>query len=613
MRVELSESFGKVLLATAKIKGELFMTDPADGVLRLFANGFRVTRETAEGTRLFSFFKPQPSALIIEADDPHLDFMSDGEIEQLDDGDTIVATTGQQRLVIVVNWKRAPVRMAALSGTGEPAQLAARARTLLNSSAHLALDELQRSAGNQNDEATSIDPLAYLMGRLRPASTVWPGIWLANRDEQPLFSMESQLLLAHALSATGSTLLPAMIHAALEACTIHAQDGRLLAQMARLPLLLQTMEHFPAQQERWHAAVTAHAAGIEAYLDEAGKPLSYVSGAASPLTAKLRPWLWRRERQAWKWLADKAGLLASGAMPTAPATNPDDPPWLCLLDEQRGTALPADAIEEALASLATSVEEASEDAPVYWAVALLLTDSSNLLARPALRHAFRQRLLQAAEARWRSSASSMREAGLITYDDTTLALAAVAVWARFSPPEDPAVEGKASRAMLWRLSNRRRRLIGIGAVIIALFVGWLISVQFRRSLPTSAFETRLGMIQHHYQTGAFDVALDKLDELENIRALSPGILNLWRGKIFYRQGNYASAEQSFAEAAESLEANPAPLFNRALSQFKQRKYREAVASFEDLAATFQTTHPATAARALRAAAICEDLAKPAGL
>jgi tetratricopeptide (TPR) repeat protein len=611
LRVELSETPGRILLATPKIKGELFMTDPADGALSLFANGVRMVRETDEGTRLFSFYKPQPNALVIEADDPHLDFISEGDIEQLDDGNTVVAASGQHRMVIVANWKRSPVRMAVLSGTGESAQLAARARTLLNTSAHLALDALRPSATvTPAAGGATIEPHAYLTGRMRPASTIWPGPWLAGHEEEPVFNMAIQFLLARALAADDDALPAGLAGTVLEVLSARTHDARLLAEIARLPLLLQIMQRLPAQQEHWLAAAAAHAPAIEAYLEETGKPWSYVHGSLSPLAARLRPWLARREKQAWKALADRAGVAFSSAMTPPPVPGADDPPWLLLLDEDRAAAMDATAIEEALDALTHSLEEGDdgEDTVACWSMALLIADDSILMARPALRRAFRQRLMKLAAERWRARASAMLEAGWVTYDDRDLAVAAVALWAQVNPPDDASSDGEAGRAILWRLSIRRRRLVAIAAVTTLLFVAWLVSVQFRRSLPPSAFETRIGMIQHFYQTGAYDTALEKLDELERTGALGAGTLDLWRGKVLYRMGRFAEAAEAFLGAAEELEENPSPRFNRALSQFKQQQYADAQSSFEALAGQFKTTHPATAARALRAAAISSELA-----
>lgn len=609
LRVALSEKTGTILIATPKIKGELFMTEPADGALSLFATGFRLTRETEEGTRLFSFFKPQPSALVIEADDPHLDFISDGEIEQMNDGDTVVATMGQHRLTIVVDWKRSPVRMAVLSGSGDPEQLALRARGLLNTSAHLALDNLLKGRDQASHNPAAIDPLSYLKGRLRPATPEWPGPWLANQEEQPVFDSELQFLLAHALDATNSLLLPRVVKTTLATLADQAPTAPVIAGIARAPLLLQIMQRFPDRDDSWLAMIPETIKGMELYLDEIGKPGAIIPGAVSPLATKLRPWLWLNERRAWKSLAGKAGIPVSGTVPSPPVSRADDPPWLRMLDEDRVASLPLDEMEESLEVITGSLgSEDSEDQPLHWAIALWLMNSAALMARPTLRGAFREKLVQLASADWAKRAASMRVNGEIVSDTNTLASAAMAAWASHAPVDDPARQSTTGRAVLWRLSNRRRRLVALAGLALVIFAGWVISVQFRSSLPPSTFETRIGMIQHYYQTGELDEALLKLDELQDLRALNPGIISSWRGKVLYRQGHYAEAEASFAEAAEDLEANPAPRFNQALSQFKQGKHRSAAQSFEALAGQFKATHPATAARALSAAAISGDMA-----
>ncbi len=608
LEVSLAPDIGKILLKTPKISGELFMTDPADGTLTLFANGFRVTRETEEGTRLFSFYRVSPSSLIIEADDPHLDINSDGEIEQLDNGETIVATIDQHRMTIVADWKRSPVRMAVLAGSGEPEQLAARARALLAKSAHLALDQLIKDRVPDIADQPCIDPHSYLAGSFRPASQTWPGPWLAGEDDTTVLDGSILLLIAHVLSANKSPLLGGMIRNPLEAVSQIATDQHIIEEAARFPVLMQIMQRFPKEQEQWLDIAAACNAGIQAYLKEAGKPASFVPGAASPLATKLRPWLCKREYIAWKALAEKAGLSAIGSMPPAPKSSNDDPPWIVFLDEQRAASLDTSAIENALRPLIESLkQEESDDTPIYWAMAVLLINSATLLARSASRRNFRMEVFKLARENWNRRAESMRASGKVTHDPATLAIAAVAAWADRSSADDSADESEPSRAMLWRLSNRRRHLVLLAAVFVVLFVAWVISIQFRRTLPPSAFETRIGMIQHFYQTGDYQTALEKLDELESVGALSLGILYSWRGKVLYRQGEFEAAEESFTEAAEELKENPAPLYNIALSQFRRGDFAQAKASFEVLSLEFRATHPSIAARALRAAAICAEM------
>jgi tetratricopeptide (TPR) repeat protein len=217
---------------------------------------------------------------------------------------------------------------------------------------------------------------------------------------------------------------------------------------------------------------------------------------------------------------------------------------------------------------------------------------------------WRNKLIALARKNWARYGNNISPGHPMRHDVMMLTLAAACTWANNAEAADKAHSRHRTQRLLWRINRRQRALVWIGVGMAAAFIIWLISVQLRTSLPEAAFRTRVGMIQQHYQSGEFDIAMEKLAELERRQSISEHIILFVRGKIQFKLGEIDSAIESFNHALEIEPAHAATRFNLGLCYFRKTDYGRARDLFTGLATDVALTHPATASRAKKAAELC---------
>jgi len=134
-------------------------------------------------------------------------------------------------------------------------------------------------------------------------------------------------------------------------------------------------------------------------------------------------------------------------------------------------------------------------------------------------------------------------------------------------------------------------------------IGFLLTVQFRTTMPTTVYETQMGLVLQDYQLGRYAAAVEKLTDIER-RGHARNPINLMAlGKTYFRAKQFDKASATFATLMDVAPNLPVAHFNYGLSLFHAGHIGQAIAVFEAMAEQFARSHPAMASRAAKAAEI----------
>lgn len=601
LTVELAVEPKTLTLRSPGMTSELSLAARGNATCVALASGVRIITDTPEGSKLFSCRQIDANTLVIEADDPQLSFASDGLVTESADKSTITASVRNQHILILVNWGAKPMRMVAISGTGDPGLLAIKGRRYLAESAHTLIDTLLREKALTPVESWDevvVDPREYLNGRLRCASIHQPCPWVADAHEQPVTDPAILYLLVRALAPGEPDAAFGWITNTLENAGVDAPR-----EDDPPPMLMQMIMSLRRITGMWPPAIEESLPAVDAHARAVLERHRGATGLARVIAA--------RELQAWSSFYTASGFAEDDASAslrkqiralTESTSDTSDPAWAILLI---GTprAFRPDQIQAALNELSRHLDDIDTPNRLHWACALMIEESSLMQLHGNLRFAWRKELIDRATGAWQQRVVAARERQCVDGHSDAIIVAALGLWAQRADAQNRKMSGKSGHSLLWML-NRNRRVLAIAAAAAALlFIGWLVSVQLRRSLPPSVMRTRIGIVQQHYATGAYAEALTGIAELETRGAFDPTVIWFLRGKIYYRQNVYDEAITWFSAVVDKQPGHAAARYNLGLSYFQHGEYARARAVFDAIAEEFKVTHPATVARARRASAL----------
>ncbi len=590
--------------------------------VRTGADGIRIRYRSARDgeERLVSCAMVSPTTMTVEADEPCLRFIAIPEHEPSRDGLIRTISQGAHRLILAEQPVIAEqtYRMAVLSGTGDPAILAGRARAALTVGAHETLGRAWWpggvSAGSSFTGAP--DPLVYLRSRFRPSSVHLPAPWLAGPDEEPIWCPTVLTLAIHSLMPSFPQLAAALIQNLVE--LVDAEGGVPVAGGFRRPpetaainppLLLSLFMDYHRHTGTWpmdvDLAVNPLSRYLEYHLDQAD-----VDGTA--------PWVLQRELVAWDAMYRLAGrphdaifnrvraksraarLIKSAAADVTAAGILLAPDGVRI----KGGMSESAALNEIGRKL---TPEPSLRFPAgSWCMTVMIADRMAQVNHPSEQR-WAERASAAARLHWAAALEEIRAAGdMSAAGPDMVAVAAARLWTG-TIRHHRRVTGRRRTALAWWLNRRRKVLLATGFVLLALFIGWLALVQLRVSMPVSVFKTQTGLLLQHYQQKDYEAALAMGEEIKQRGHPEHPLVWMLQGRSLFQLGRYEEAIEAFAFAAERQPLDPAPGFNAALARFRMGDYEHAVAEFITVAETFARSHPSMATRARIAAQITLEI------
>lgn len=566
--------------------------------------------ETEEGTLVTSCVTTSASAAVLEMDDARISLASELEVKELEEGNVVSITAGDEHLVIVADWNQQPARFCVMTGKGSFISLVELARENLQISAHQQVDQL--AAANAGQGSTP-DPETYLFSRLRAPQGRLKHAWIAGPQGEPDWHPARLYNIVLALMATGHRELASGLitnfTASMDLSGNGPASGGFMQPLLRQPTSWPVLNHLIATmiKSSAHGSPEVHysLSELSDYL-EAAREYAARRPPDQTIDAAFHALLLRQEMESLAWLREHHGrpgidLLSASARDGIPPATTEDArlkPWFDLLQPTL-SGTPAEK-EEMLRACSLQLTRPEDLEPgILPMLATMISSSHNLDDPPELGPDWRAHLADLAGQRWRQDIANHDTSDAATL----LADASFAVLARANAGRRKSIAVKGMRATLWWMNRRQRWIAASGIVAILLFAVWVISVHFRSLMPLPVFTTRIGQIEQHYLTGDYAAALAALDELDRAGNVGPDQTGFLRGKIFYRQGRHHEALTTFAGLVEKDIRMPASKYNLALCHIMVRDYEGARRLFEEIAVTSAVTHPATAGRARRAAAI----------
>lgn len=603
LSVSLSSQPGRLNISTRYFQAELVRPPGAESRCRLHASGIRIESDHEEGPRIFSCALRNPTTLVVEVDDADITFSAQGEATEAPDHSSLIISHHQHHLIMLVNRRITPVRMIIQTGTGDSALLLPKVRTLLSHSAHSIVDHLFSQTSPSEVSLHGLPaPGLFLRSRMQAASgrIVYP--WLQDFDGAPVQDSALLYLVIRALGQDNPTLTYGLISNQLEAATVSGST------LPHPPLLAQAMANLDLPPNTWPADALAH---LDHYL------LNLVE-QANPDSPEYRG-LVQAEYDAWTKFCLHSGRLVDEEFKSLRhkmqaqvnawgAGDASAPLWPYLLQEQRRRRLTPDAIETTLAMVAINLVPGSGNNHAAWWATALLIEGSPVMARfgeMCLR--WRATLMTAAFQCWQHESERVVRTGELVADRDALLAAAVASWAAQLKARDHKYTGSRSEKMLWGLQRKRSYVVAAVLAVFLGFVGWLISVQLRATMPTSVFATRIGLIENDYRKGNYQEALDRLDELDKSRNIGENVTGSFRAKIYFKQSRFAEAAALFEDLSTREPANLPIRYNLGVSQFYQGQYAEAARVFTELAVSASGQSPVLTARAKKAAELAKNV------
>jgi len=589
-----------ISLRTTGLRAELSLPADAPAECMPGAAGLQLRIRMPEQTLAAYFHRNDSNSLIIETEDRRFGFASDGDVKESADGTIITARAGDFSMVLAVDWNIEPVRMAIVSGSGDPNDLAAKARGLLFTSARTAVEKEQASF---IDAAAPGAPVVF-NSMLQPVSPRVPFPWIADQYGEPVRDLPMTGLLVIASLHVNPRLAAGFIGNLVEA--IDAGGNITGARAIEFPCLLQLVAHFHRLTGTWPRPPADDFARYTSYIKNlAHQQASLASQSDAPMLRVLVS----AEIDAWSYIHQQSGqpmdMLSKEVRAITRTFEKgaahDEAPhaWITHL-EATGRQVAFTEFIRAL-DACTDVEQKI----MMWSAGLLRCCRGDLPASPLA-----WQLQARASAEWSRFLRQTVAASSLVLDRRNCAAVALGLWADHREQTGTA-RGSALLPRALGVMTRRPVATGIAAAALALlFTGWLVAVQFRTSYTEESLTVELGMLNQLYSSGDYEQAMRKIDEIESRGGLNETPTAFIRGKIWYRQKKYAEAADSFRFCYEEEPENPAHLYNLALSMLAQGQHEKAIALFNQLATEQQQANPLIAARASEAAKIILSLRGP---
>ena len=580
----------------------------ANAECRLSAHGIRLIEEGNDQDLIVSVFAHDASTLLVEADEELLLKSIDPESQLTEADATHTISAGKHRIVYYLLRNRSPARLIVVAGAGDAHWLLAKARSLTNLSAHQQLDQaLTANSGKGTDSSYAVMPADYLRSRFRPASATLPYPWLADDEDEPVWRLERLYPVYRALLLTDPMLAAGLMGNLIE--LMDAEGNLPIAGgnaspvyhgPVRCPLLIGMIMEYVHQTGEWPLELTRQSGKVHAYMH--GLLTNRETLSADDIIEKeVWSMAWPREAAQWMEFIRASNLSSSIGIPSTTWDNqpdrPKSPSLLAILDRR----IPVAERKIMSSEMVTRLREDSDllDHQIAREHIIDVVEEVSQLDRDAADEwisTVRARYLVTWRAAMTQLASGPRSAA-----SDPLVLAGVCSWLEHWKTSDP--EQK-YRFAGW-LNRHRAVVLTSSVVFIGLLISFLLAVQLRSTMPSTVYETRLGMAMQDYQTATYDAAIEKLNDIA-ASGHQRNPLNLFLlGKVYYRDKQYDKAAEVFQRVVDVNASNPAAHFNLGLSLFKAGQLAEAKAVFERMAETFTRTHPVSAARAARAAAIVD--------
>jgi len=558
---------------------------------RLTPHGIRLLEERGDEDEVLSVIRYDASTLLVEGEPSVLDRWMDPDSIREASGAHHLVTVGRYALAWHMHRIEQQARLAIVSGTGDQTMLMARARGLVHQSAHRLLNTLLAQHTERTSGRFVVEPRDWLVTRLRPASPTLPFPWLANDEEEPEWRLTALYPALTALMTPYPEIAAGLIGNLLE--TMHP-DGQLPVAGGNAsplfhadvthPLLIQLILAYFTRHGTWPVPLENHITRLERYLHAFANQES------------LQPeglLIWPFEHAAWTRITSDSGLGApiyeQSTRERIAANDGGTSAWAPLLNARNDDDAPTDAATTCITDTLTGTYGAMDSGKIA-----LITLAMDTWKRWHPRRAFAvySTVKEAAATAWQAV---LQEGG--RHPDGV----AIAGWCeRMAEP----IDGSPGKGAVSRWLNHHRRTVSvIAGLLIAGLIGFLLTVQFRTTMPTTVYETQMGLVLQDYQLGRYAAAVEKLTDIER-RGHARNPINLMAlGKTYFRAKQFDKASATFATLMDVAPNLPVAHFNYGLSLFHAGHIGQAIAVFEAMAEQFARSHPAMASRAAKAAEI----------
>ena len=117
------------------------------------------------------------------------------------------------------------------------------------------------------------------------------------------------------------------------------------------------------------------------------------------------------------------------------------------------------------------------------------------------------------------------------------------------------------------------------------------------TLPAAAALS--GLSQQHYREGDYEKSIAINEQLNQGKRAS-WYTEMTTGNAYFKQGDYARAEQHYKRATELNNTLPMPFLNLALTYYKQGKMEQARSTYQHVLTTFHAEFPSFSKKAEQA-------------
>jgi hypothetical protein len=579
---------------------------------RLSAHGVRLIEEGDEQDAIVSVCLHDASTMLVEADEALLLRSIDPESLITEADVTHTVNAGKHRIVFFLQRNRSPSRLIVVSGAGEAQGLLAKARSFTNLSAHQQLDHtLSANTRDGTDPSYAVMPAEYVRSRFRPASATLPFPWLADDEDEPVWRLERLYPVYRALLLTDPVLAAGLVGNLIEMIDSNGNlpiaggnASPIYHGPVYCPLLIGMIMDYVHQTGEWPFERSSHTGKLQTYMHGLLNN-QQVRSTDEVIEAEIWSMAWPREASQWLALIRESGMTSNLGIPSTTwddrPDRPMSPSLLAMLDHR----IPAIERKKMASELLTQIGEDTGllDHEIARERMIDIVEEVAQLDRDAADHWITIVRRQFGLA-WKDAMGNLAGGPRLTGADP-LVLAGVCSWIEHWKTSDP--EQK-YRIAGW-LNRHRKTMLAATGVMISLLITFLFAVQLRSTMPSTVYETRLGMAMQDYQTATYDAAIEKLNDIA-ASGHQRNPLNLFLlGKVYYRNKQYDKAAEVFQRVVEVNASNPSAHFNLGLSLFKAGRPTEAKEVFVAMSEVFARTHPVSAARAARAAVIVDRYEK----
>ncbi|HMP90962.1 MAG TPA: hypothetical protein PJ991_12230 [Kiritimatiellia bacterium] len=608
LHAQLSDQVGKLYVRFHGMELNVHLPSSAQTTCQICACGLRLTGEADGHTAILSIYKLEPGILLIEADAQfHLQLEATG-IPESTHGEVRIWTNEAHQLIHYAETGNTSTSHILVSGSGRVEPIISRARTLLQN-AHGKLDAAFREQKGSADSRTATE---HLLSRLRPASPAIPCPWLANQDEDPIWDMGSLFPVCEAFNLINPPVAAGLINNYLELMQANGElpvrGGNripLAFGTTTTPLLLQLSRRYHDTTNQWPFDLESTIERLDRYIERQFTVTD--TSEIDPDAALFRHTLLMNECSQWENLQTHITgtrdsskrtreIIRHAALPHH--LEKCSPEWLNWLQ--------GIASEKLKKQMVSTGNEPS--APMVIENFTGVTYSAKQVSALMLAQKRADENEDESEA-VEKSIPGLADQYFSPRGSQPDNLAASGLKVRIESLNKTGTTDKAERnypkMLIWM--NRRRKWLAIACGVIILIIGgWLISVLTRETMPVSVFETKIGLALHHYRSGELTNAMAVVEEMEARGAGSHATLQIVKGKIFFKKGEYEEARLCFEYALKNRPGNPALEFNIGLTYFYQKNFTKAAEIFEASSRRFARNQPIYAMRAKRAGEISRE-------